>query len=359
MKTSRISRIVKILTTLQSNQSYSPDQLAKLLNTSRRTVFRDLKELQKVGVPYYYDPKGGGYRVEPKFFLPPIDLTLQEALSLCLVINKVREHMPIPFKHSAVMAALKIENNLPVPIRDYCRGALQQISIRLNSSAPMQELDKVFSQLQRAIIKKRRIRFIYSSLYERKEITTDISPYHLMYQKGAWYVLGRSSLHNSIRTFKLNRIKTLEVLSQGFLEDNFDVNGYLGRAWAMIPEGRIYYVKLRFLPKVATNVSEIHWHSTQKVTHNPDGSVTMEFRVDGLGEISWWVLGYGDQVQVLAPVALRQRIINMARNLVKLNEKIGLKIVDIKKRTKEQQKAGTTSSGERNRPLDKPWTSAM
>jgi predicted DNA-binding transcriptional regulator YafY len=51
MKTSRISRVVKILTTIQSNQNYSPDQLAKLLQVSRRTVFRDLKELQKVGVP--------------------------------------------------------------------------------------------------------------------------------------------------------------------------------------------------------------------------------------------------------------------------------------------------------------------
>jgi len=344
MKTSRISKVVKILTTLQSGQSYSADALARLLHVSRRTVFRDLNELQKVGVPYHYDPKDGGYRVEPEFFLPPVDLTLQEALSLCLVINKVRQHLPVPFNHSAVMASHKIENNLPVAIRDYCRGALRQVSIKPEASVPMQQLDRVFSQLQRAIVQKRKVRLVYSSLYEREEVTTDLSPYHLMYHSRAWYVLGRSSLHESVRTFKLNRIKTLEVLSQGFLEENFDVDEYLGRAWSMIPEGRIYNVKLRFLPKVATNVSEVRWHSTQKVSHNSDGSVTMEVRVDGLWEISWWIMGYGNQVQVLAPAALRQRVIRMARNMIKLNRQIGPEIVEIEDRAKKPQKVKSEKS---------------
>jgi predicted DNA-binding transcriptional regulator YafY len=48
----------------------------------------------------------------------------------------------------------------------------------------------------------------------------------------------------------------------------------------------------------------------------------MEFRVDGIGEISWWILGYGDQVQVLAPKALRKRVLEMAKNMIKLNEKL-------------------------------------
>lgn len=87
-----------------------------------------------------------------------------------------------------------------------------------------------------------------------------------------------------------------------------------------MPEGRIYNVELRFLPKVAENVAEVQWHSTQKVTPNGDGSIIAQFRVDGLGEIIWWILGYGDQVQVLAPKVLRKRVIETARNMVKINE---------------------------------------
>jgi len=104
--------------------------------------------------------------------------------------------------------------------------------------------------------------------------------------------------------------------------ENFDVYEYFGRAWSMIPEGRIYNIKLRFLPKVANNVAEVQWHSTQKVVRNSDGSATVEFCVDGLGEITWWILGYGDQVQVLAPKELRKKVLEVAKNMVELNEKM-------------------------------------
>jgi len=38
-------------------------------------------------------------------------------------------------------------------------------------------------------------------------------------------------------------------------------------------------------------------------------------------EIGWWVLGYGDQVEVIAPAALRKRIAKTAERMVKLNSK--------------------------------------
>ena len=324
MKTSRVSRIVQILTALQSGQRYAISDLTKLLDISRRSVFRDLKQLQAIGVPYHYDVKTGSYRIDPEFFLPPIDLNLTEALSLCLFIHKSANHLPMPFANSALIAALKIENNLPTKIRNYCRAALRNISIQQGKySRQTGFLDRTFSQLVEAILKKQRLSIVYFSLFERKHITTEVSAYHLMYNKRAWYVLGLSGLHHSIRTFKLSRIKALTVLDSHFIDgDDFDPADYLGRAWVMIPEGRIYNVKLRFLPKVAHNVAEVQWHSTQKTTFNDDGSATIQFRVDGLGEISWWVMGYGDQVQVLAPAALRKRILKMAENMIKLNRRL-------------------------------------
>jgi len=51
-------------------------------------------------------------------------------------------------------------------------------------------------------------------------------------------------------------------------------------------------------------------------------TLTAEFRVDGVGEISWWILGYGDQVEVLAPAALRKRIAKTAQRMVELNNKV-------------------------------------
>jgi proteasome accessory factor B len=326
MKRSRISRVMQILTTLQAGKSYAVSDLSKMFGTSRRTIFRDLKELQAIGVPYRYDARTSGYMIEPEFFLPPIDLNLQEALGLLMLAHKGRDQIQLPFKNSVLLAALKIENNLPAKIRRYCNKALQNISTRAGAQAPVTHsagLDKTFAQLQQAIVKKRKVNIRYHSLFEETIIDVELCPYHLLYNNRAWYVLGRSSLHESVRTFKLNRIRELTTTERCFVDgENFDVHEYFGRAWSMIPEGRIYNIKLRFLPKVANNVAEVQWHSTQKVVRNSDGSATIEFLVDGLGEITWWILGYGDQVQVLAPKELRKKVLETAKNMVKLNEKI-------------------------------------
>jgi len=133
-------------------------------------------------------------------------------------------------------------------------------------------------------------------------------------------ILGMSSMHASVRTFKLNRIKKLELLTQRFVEDEkFNVHDYTGRAWSMIPEGRIHNIELRFSRKVAKNVAEVQWHATQKNYFNDDGTLTVNFRVDGLGEITWWILGYGDQVEVIAPAALRKKIAKTAQRMVEKN----------------------------------------
>ena len=80
----------------------------------------------------------------------------------------------------------------------------------------------------------------------------------------------------------------------------------------MIPEGKLYDVHLHFDPKVAGNVAEVRWHRSQRVQWNDDGSMEFHVRVDGLGEITWWVLGYGDQVEVVAPAALRRKVAAVA-----------------------------------------------
>jgi predicted DNA-binding transcriptional regulator YafY len=320
MKTSRVSRVVRLLTTLQSGENYAVNDLAKMLGTSRRTVFRDLKELQTVGVPYHYNTKSGSYSIDPEFFLPPIDLNLQEALGLLLLVHKASGQIQLPFKSSALLAALKIENNLPAKIRQYCNTTLQNISTKVNPQAPSRELDKTFAQLQTAIAKKMKVGMRYHSFFEGQIIDVELCPYHLMYNRRAWYVVGFSNLHKSIRTFKLNRIKELKNTEKFFVNGNgFDVNDFFGRCWSMMPEGKIYNIKLRFLPMVANNVAEVQWHSTQKVTHNSNGSAIVEFRIDGLREITWWILGYGDQVEVLALKALRDKVLETAKNMIKLN----------------------------------------
>ena len=321
MKTNRISRIIHILTTLQSGRNYTASDLAKIFKRSRRTIFRDLKELGVIGLPFRYDSKTKGYSLNAEFFLPPVDLNLQEALSLLLLAHKAEGQIQMPFASSLFFAISKIENNLPLKIKQFCNTALMSISIKAGALAKTKQLDTFFEKLQHAILTKHKVRLCYNSLFDGGIINIVLCPYHLLYNQRAWYVLGHSSLHKSVRTFKLNRIEKIMLLDKCFLSnEDFDLYDHFGNAWSMIPEGRLYNIKLKFLPKVANNVAEVQWHPTQKVQYSDDGSIIVEFRIDGLGEISWWILGYGNQVQVLAPKALREKIQKTAKEMVLLNE---------------------------------------
>ena len=69
-----------------------------------------------------------------------------------------------------------------------------------------------------------------------------------------------------------------------------------------------HQVVLKFAPKVSTNVEEIKWHRTQSTWRTEDHSLMFEVDVDGIEEISWWVMSYGDQVEVVEPPELRNMI---------------------------------------------------
>ena len=317
MKLSRLQRILKMVNILQAGRHYSPAELAEYLGVTRRTIFRDLDMLRQAGIPYYHDDENGGYKIDDTFLLPPLNLNLQEALALMLMTQN--EAASFPLRKQTLSAALKIESSLPAHIRQHCGSLLKKSSIHPQPYTHGENQTKIFSTLQQAVKHQRKVQIDYRSFYEKKKISTTISPYHLHFAQRGWYVIGYSSLHNELRTFKISRMENLCLLPSRFLQDkSFRIDEYLSHAWSLIPEGKIYHVILRFLPKVAGNVAEVLWHRTQQITRLPGGSIQFEVHVDGLTEIFWWILGYGDQVEVISPRQLKKRVAQTARNILKL-----------------------------------------
>jgi proteasome accessory factor B len=141
----------------------------------------------------------------------------------------------------------------------------------------------------------------------------------LLFSRHSWYAIGRSSLHREVRTFNVGRIREMRVLEERFdLPRAFSVERYLGNAWHLIPDGPDQDVVVRFRPLVARNVAEVVWHKTQRLTWRDDGALDFQVRVAGLQEISWWIMGYGDQAEVLKPARLRQMIAERATRVVDL-----------------------------------------
>jgi len=321
MKITRLERILRLITILQSGRYYNPGELAQQLAVSRRTVFRDLDTLHKGGIPYYHDEEKGGYKIAANFFLPPLNLKLSEALALILVAHSAGSTNGLPLYQEAREAALKIENALPAYIQQECGQLLRTTSVYFAPHARHDRLEQITDLLRQAIQKRHKVQLSYDSFFEKKQIITTLSPYHLHFAQRAWYVIGYSSLHQSMRTFKLGRIKGIRLMPHRFVRDkSFRIENYLKDAWSIIPEDKSYQVKLLFSPMVAGNVAEVLWHRTQKHTWRDDGRLLFEVHVDGLREITWWILGYGDQVEVLEPEMLRRNIKQIAKNMLNTYE---------------------------------------
>ena len=286
----------------------SAEQLAMEAQISRRTLFRDLKTLHAAGIPYTFKP-GEGYRILPSFFLPPVNLRVTEAMGLMTLAKAAMERRDQPMLGPAVEAVRKLMATIPSPLREICGQLMRRVSVRGGARSTVNGDERNFTQFQQAIDESRVVWMRYASLYDGGDVELNLHPCHLHYSVRAWYIIGYSEMHKQMRIFKLSRVHQLKMLKRKFtVKTPFDVERFFGKCWNMIPEGRVHQVVLEFTPKVAVNVAEVRWHPTQKQEFLPDGRLRVEFEIDGLGEITWWLLGYGDQVVVREPRGLAEQL---------------------------------------------------
>ncbi|MEN6450014.1 MAG: transcriptional regulator [Thermoguttaceae bacterium] len=318
MNLAKIHRLLQLLGLLQAGRGYNADALAQACDVSRRTIFRDVELLRQSGVPVAFDEVQECYRIPGACLLPPTNFTPEEALALLVLCHELGDGRKLPFLGPARTAAVKLESSLPARLRDQLRNVTAAVRIQPPPNNPLEGCQPIYEQLLGAIAECRNVRLRYDSLKEQKEMVTRLSPYRLFFSRRSWYVVGRSSIHRATRTFHLGRILQIESLDDRFeVPRGFSVERYFGNAWhMMIPEpGPDRQVTVRFSPLVAKNVAEVHWHRTQRLEFRDDGTLDFHVTVSGLGEISWWILGYGDQAEVLEPPELRRLIAERAERM--------------------------------------------
>jgi predicted DNA-binding transcriptional regulator YafY len=314
----KIRRILTLVERLQSGRSHNARELADFCGVSHRTMFRDLQVLQKSGVPVLYDEKRRGYFLPAATFLPPTDLTLEEALALLVLTHELGNgETGVPFQEAARSASLKFLSHVKGELRSHLGEITMATRIRMEPRHPLTGARVHYQRIQQSLAKRTKLRLRYNSLHEGCEISTLLSPYSLFYSRRSWYAIGRSSLHRAVRTFHVGRILESTATADQFeIPAQFSVSRYLGLAWHLIREpAKRSEVVVRFRPMVASNVAEVVWHPTQRVHRRSDGSIDFAVTVDGLQEISWWILGYGDQAEVLQPAALRELVADRVRGM--------------------------------------------
>lgn len=318
MPSDRLNRLLQLVTLLQTRTGWDAKSLAAELGVSTRTLFRDLNTLEQSGIPCRAED-GGDYKIQQGFFLPPIALTASEVLGLMQLTRFIGNHRERPFHAQALSAIYKLITTVPEPLRATCGQMLSNISIEPDPKLDADGESTYFTQLQQAVDLCRACKIDYAAVNGEGQTEMEIEPYLLHHVNRAWYVLGKTDIHQEVRMLKLVRIQSLELLTRPFTKpDAYSVSSKLGKAWRLLPEGKVYKVELAFTPKVATNVTEVRWHDSQAVDWQDDGSCIMHFEVDGLNEIAWWISGYADQVHVLKPKKLQEIVARMHQSAAAL-----------------------------------------
>lgn len=278
-------------------------------------MFRDIESLREAGVPIEFDADNQKYRIDAAHFLPPTNLTLEEALSVVLLAGRVGGLEKGTLFAAAIDAGAKIEASLPAPMQERLREVAEAIDLRAPPANPLADSGDVYQAVLKASVEQETLQIRYDCRTEFREFTTEFEPYHLLFQERSWYAIGRSVRHEEIRTFNIGRIREAEPLSISFEKPaSFSLKKHLRNAWRLIAdEGPDSVVHLRFSPVVAANVAEVLWHPTQRCEFSDDGSLDYFATVSGLREIVWWILGYGNHVTVIKPDRLRRDVARRLR----------------------------------------------
>jgi proteasome accessory factor B len=278
-------------------------QLAEYCGVDRRTVYRDLASLEEMGVPVWEE--GGRYGIDRESYLSTIRLNLNEAVALFFAARLLAHHSDEHNPH-VVSALSKLAAGLPdTTISSHIARAADVIRAKRLRA----DYVRVLEAVTRSWADRRQVRIQYRSasgaLTERV-----ICPYFLEVSRSepASYVIAHDALRGALRTFKLERVVAAEILDDRYvIPDDFDPYTYLAGAWGVMDEVEVE-IRLRFSPLVAPRVKESVWHHSQRIADTADGGCELAMRVGGIREVSAWVLGWGADVEVLAPPALRDEV---------------------------------------------------
>jgi proteasome accessory factor B len=318
---SRIHRLLKILTLIQGSRGWTAQRLAVECGTTERTIYRDLKMLDGAGIPYFYDPEQKCYSIRRDFFMPPVQLTLDEALAMATLAEHCGGQEQVPFTKAASRAISKIRGLLPAAVRNELDQIESHVEVKLAAANPPEGAADVYEGVREALSQRRAIRCEYESLSGEagKNGAFLFRPYALLFNQRAWYTIGHHSGRRSVRCLKLTRFTKVEPTKDSYeIPKDFTVSGHLGNAWRMIRGEKSYEIELTFDKEFAETIADTHWHATQDVVWHDDGSITFTAKVDGLDEIVWWILSMGPHCRVLSPSELAGRVKSLAGEILKL-----------------------------------------
>jgi predicted DNA-binding transcriptional regulator YafY len=308
-KWDRAARYLRIAQVLHAHgeAGISAAALAKQIGVSKRTVYRDLDAMDiDAGLAIWND--GGRFGLEADAFLPPLALTLPEAMAFFLaarLLSKATDELD----PEIIGAFVKLAQILPSVLAEQLHETTDAFA-----DTPRDEIfTRVLRSLTEALAGRRVVEIEYrAGVYDKTKSLRRLRlhPYAIepSAHTRALYVIGFDEERQARRTFKVERIRSASLTPQTFPSRHPSVAAEMQTAWDVIGDDTPVAIVIRFDPAVAQRVAETRWHPSQIETTEPDGSLLWRARVSGVLEIRSWILGWGSDAEVLEPADLRDWI---------------------------------------------------
>jgi len=307
-------RRLKLILTLQSDQQLNARELAEKFNVSRRTIFRDLKVLNKMEIPITWD-KYSGYGIMPGYKMPPIMFTSQELATVIVGLSFAQSQVDKQLAEDAKNVELKIRNVVP--------GELKEFMSSLNKKTIVDPYLKYGAEKKKggnwylitsAISQKKRISFDYITKGDDKYTSRKIDPYLIVFFRDHWNTIGYSHKRSSIRNFLLSSMKNIQIVEEEY-EEKKDIN----------PE-RLIFRSERSSHKIVVEVdasvesrfmANLPAKIIKKYSINSK-LIKVVFAFDNLDYINEWLLQFSDKIKIIEPSNLIKKRKKLLKQLLNI-----------------------------------------
>lgn len=313
----RASRLISLVLLLQARESMTAAELARELEVSERTIYRDVLALSAAGVPVYADRgRAGGYRLLGGYRTRLTGLTRDEAEALFLA------GLPGPagdmgLADAVASAELKVLAALPPSLRDAPARAGQRFHLDVPGWFREVGPPPWLAELAGAVWRDRTVRMRYRR--GDREVTRELAPYGLVLKSGTWYLVGR--VGEGYRTYRVDRVAGVEVGEDTFdRDDGFDLAAYWrGQAGEFLRSMLRARVTLRLSAAGLRRLRHLVdapfvYDEAVAAADGPDaqGRVVLRLPVESVEVAYAQLLTLGPEVEVLDPPELRELMASAA-----------------------------------------------
>ena len=307
-KTERQNGIVHLL---RIRRKMTANELAAHFEVSERTIYRDIDALCQLRVPIVaYEGLGGGYEIDPSYFMPSIKLSEQEIIMLLMVL-KAGEELRIPNMVTDYhLLSSKVINVLSDEERQKAAQVMAHIEFDVIRIMPKDYIPNVIKPILEAFWRSCDLQIEYYHPEKDKTEHRRISPIRLLFADGGWYVTGYCHSRQAKRTFRLDRIVAMACLDEEnrYMKSQLPLPQHDKYTW--------YTYELMIDPALYRIIKEDVYLQRAEVKPTEKGlylTVTTPYK----NEIRQLVLSHPEQVTALKPEAFIQEIEELSQAICK------------------------------------------